>query len=137
MVRRRRLPRSVTSLDEMFSFLAEGFEENGVDERSAFCINLAAEELFTNMVRHNVASSDAIAVETEINGERIVFRLTDFGVENFDPESATMADVSAPMEDRTPGGLGIHLVRSMVDEVSYDYDETAREMRVTVVKRRG
>lgn len=137
MVRRRRVPRSVASLDEMFSFLAEGFEENGVDERSAFCINLAAEELFTNMVRHNVAASDAIAVETEINGDQILLRLTDFGVESFDPGSATTADVSAPMEDRTPGGLGIHLVRSMVDNVAYEYDDTAREMRVTVVKLRG
>jgi anti-sigma regulatory factor (Ser/Thr protein kinase) len=137
MLQSRRLPRAISSLDEMFAFLAECFEGNGVDEKSAFCINLAAEELFTNMVRHNVGSGDSISVETEISPERILFRLTDSDVEPFDPDSAATAKVDAPIEERKPGGLGLHLVRSMVNEVKYEYDDATREMRVTVIKLRG
>jgi anti-sigma regulatory factor (Ser/Thr protein kinase) len=137
MVQSLSLPRAFTSLDEMFAFLDGCYREHGVDDRAAFCVNLAAEELFTNMVRHNVSDSAAISLETEIDGDRILLRLKDFDVEPFDPEAAPTADVDAPMEKRTPGGLGLHLVRSMVDEVAYAYDAKTREIQVTVTKLRG
>jgi anti-sigma regulatory factor (Ser/Thr protein kinase) len=121
----------------MFAFLEGCYEEHGVDDRSAFCVNLAAEELFTNMVRHNVTDSAAITLETEIDSERIRLRLKDFDVAPFDPDAALTADVDAPIEKRTPGGLGLHLVRSMVDEVAYAYNDETREIRVTVTKLRG
>ena len=129
------LPRSIAALEELFSFLEKHIEANEIDKGTAYCLNLAAEELFTNMVRHNVGDGEYISVDLEITDDRIRMLLTDHDVEPFDPTSVPEVDVSRPAQERQPGGLGMHLVRSIVDRVSYEYEN--REMRVSVIKNRG
>lgn len=129
------LPRSISSLEALFEFLREHIEAHALDETTAYSLNLAAEELFTNMVRHNEGAGEFISIDLDISDQRIRLLLVDHDVEPFDPSSVPAVDVSRPAEDRKPGGLGMHLVRSIVDEVSYEYAD--REMRVTVVKIRG
>jgi len=129
------LPRSIEALERLFAFLDGQLEPHAVDERTRFCLNLAAEEVFTNMVRHNeVGDSDRIRLELDVAAERITMRLIDHDVEPWDPEAAPAVDPSLPAEMREPGGLGIHLVKSSVDRLVYEYQ--GREMRVTVVKNR-
>jgi anti-sigma regulatory factor (Ser/Thr protein kinase) len=60
-------------------------------------------------------------------------QLIDTGVDPFDPASLDTVNVDAPLEERVPGGLGIHLVRALVDDLAYAYAD--REMKVTVTKR--
>jgi serine/threonine-protein kinase RsbW len=130
-----RIPRSLAGLDRMFAFLKGHLEAGSVDEGTSFRINLAAEEIFVNMVKHNEGSSEFISAAMEVSDELIRLELTDHDVEPFDPKSVPRADVHLPLEKRTPGGLGIHLVKSVVDRVTYDYQD--REMKVTIFKRRG
>lgn len=52
--------------------------------------------------------------------------------ESVGEEDELARDIDKPIEDRTPGGLGIHLVKSMVDGLSYQYD--ARVMRIIATK---
>jgi len=129
------IPREISSLSELFAFIEGSCTENLVDEKTVFALNLAAEELFTNLVRHNVGGSDVIRVGLEINPERIEMRLVDFNVQKFDPNSVDDVDIDRPAEERQPGGLGIHLVKSIVDQLTYAYK--AGEMTVTVIKNRG
>jgi anti-sigma regulatory factor (Ser/Thr protein kinase) len=42
--------------------------------------------------------------------------------------------VDAGIEERRPGGLGIYLVRKMVDELNYEYESEGRRMRITAMK---
>ena len=51
-----RIPRSLAGLDQMFAFLKGHLEAGSVDEGTSFRINLAAEEIFVNMVKHNEGS---------------------------------------------------------------------------------
>lgn len=129
------LPREVASLEPLFSVLEEGFQSHAIDERTSYCLKLSAEELFTNMVRHNVGGGDRISVLLDITAERIRLELTDHEVEPFDPDSIAPVDVDQPVEQRRPGGLGMHLVRSLVDRVSYQYDEG--KLKVSVIKKLG
>lgn len=129
------LPRSISSLEALFAFLGEQIEAHALDVATAYGLNLAAEELFTNMVRHNEGPGELISVDLEISEERIRLLLIDRDVDPFDPSSVPEVDVTRPAEDRQPGGLGMHLVRSIVDQVSYEYAD--REMRVSVIKNRG
>ena len=71
------LPRSIASLDALFSFLGEHIEANAIDATTAYGLNLAAEELFTNMVRHNVGEGEFISVDLDVSDERIRLLLTD------------------------------------------------------------
>ncbi len=128
----RDFPRSIDALDGLFSFLGDQLP-GAVAEKAAVYLNLAAEEIFTNMVRHNEPGGERITVAVELDGDRIRVRLTDYDVEPFDPTTAPEVDVTRPMAERQPGGLGLHLVKSIVDRLSYEYRD--RTMQVTFIKK--
>ena len=127
--------REIGSLDDIFGFLGEFAKSAGIDEGTALVIDLVVEELFTNMVRHNEGGGDRIAVELERSGDQLRIELVDFNVEDFDPSSVPQPPLTAGIEDRRPGGLGLHLVRSMVDDLHFEYEPQARQMRVWATKR--
>ncbi len=60
--------------------------------------------------------------------------LTDYDVEQFDVTRAPDADIDLPIEQRKPGGLGLHLIRRMVDSMKYEYSQERREGRTTFRK---
>jgi anti-sigma regulatory factor (Ser/Thr protein kinase) len=126
--------REIDALGEVFAFLETFSDGQEVDEKTAFCINLVVEELFTNMVRHNQGGGDQITVSIERQDNRVLLELVDTDVEPFDPETAEIPPVDAGIDERRPGGLGIYLVRSMVDDLNYDYEPEGRRMRITVTK---
>ena len=53
----------------------------------------------------------------------------------FDPTKHDSVDIDQPIGERTPGGLGIHLVKKMMDEVIYEYAD--RSCKITLIKRLG
>ena len=126
--------REIEALGEVFAFLETFVDGQEVDEKTAFCINLVVEELFTNMVRHNEGGGDRITVSIERRDDHLRLELVDSDVEPFDPETLEIPRVDAGIGERRPGGLGIHLVRSMVDDLNYDYEIEGRRMRITVTK---
>ncbi len=129
-----KIARSVSALDELFAFLEKELTLGNVDEKTTFCMNLAAEELFTNLVRHNQGGAEGIVAGLEVSPQQIELTLIDHDVEPFDPESVPDVDIHEPIEKRHAGGLGVHLVRSIVDRLSYSYDN--RELTVSVIKKR-
>ena len=126
--------REISSLEGVFALLADFLGGQRLDERSTFCINLVAEELFTNMVRHNRGGGENIGLRVERQGNRIELELIDTDVDSFDPADVGDARVTAGIGERRPGGLGLHIVRAMVDRLDYDYDDEKREMRISVTK---
>lgn len=128
------LERSQGALEPMFALLDAELTRHEVDDRTAFGIKLAAEELFTNLVRHNVAKGNSISFHVDFTADRLYFELVDHDVEPFDPESIPEYDRELPMAEREPGGVGVYLVRSLVDRLTYEYLD--RELRVSVTKYR-
>ncbi len=126
--------REISALDEVFSFLETFAGGHEIDDKTAFCINLVVEELFTNMVRHNEGGGDRISVSLERQDNRVHLELVDSDVEPFDPGTAEVPRVDAGIEDRRPGGLGIYLVSRMVDDLNYSYEPNGRRMRIRVTK---
>ena len=126
--------REIEAIGEVFAFLETFVDGQEIDEKTSFCINLVVEELFTNMVRHNEGGGDRITLSVERRNDRVHLELVDFDVEPFDPETAEVPPVDAGIEERRPGGLGISLVKKMVDDLNYDYQTESRKMRVTVTK---
>jgi anti-sigma regulatory factor (Ser/Thr protein kinase) len=64
--------------------------------------------------------------------EQLTVRITDFDVEPFDVTRAPIVDTGKPLEERQPGGLGLHLVRQMADTLQYEYAE--RRSTITFTK---
>ena len=85
-------------------------------------LDLAVEEWATNVCRHAYRGEDgSISVTVRREGPRLVVELSDDG-NPFDPTAAAEPDVSLPLTERAPGGLGLLLMRRMVDELSYRRD---------------
>ena len=126
--------REIASLGEIFDFLGEQLSDLPDNERLIIQVNLVVEELFTNLVRHNVGGGDQITINLDRTGNNLQLELIDDDVEHFDPAGVEDPHVEAGIDDRKAGGLGIHLVTTMVDELNYDYEPENRRMRIKVSK---
>ena len=114
-----------TDASEMASickFVEETSRNLGLDDRLARDLLLAVDEACINVVRHAYDGRGGdveVTIELADDGVRAVIR--DWG-EAFDPLSVPEPDVSAPLHERTPGGLGLFLMRNVMDRVQFQFD---------------
>jgi phosphoserine phosphatase len=116
-------PRSFDALDDMLTLVRHHLVEHGVGEGDCYAVCVAVEELFTNMVKYNPDGSGPIRVQIESTHTLLTCSLTDPDSDRFDVTEQPDANVGLPVEERVPGGLGIHIVRRLVDSIDYDYVE--------------
>jgi anti-sigma regulatory factor (Ser/Thr protein kinase) len=128
----REFKKEIASLDAVFAFLGETMNGVAVSAEGVYAINLAVEEFFTNMVKYGKGSLQDIEMSVEQDGGRLLVRLTDRGVAEFDPTLTEEVDTGIPLEQRTPGGLGIHLAKQMLDGIQYSYADGAST--ITIIK---
>lgn len=107
-------------LDEATAFFEEIMEEAEVPMKVISQVNIAVDEIFSNIARYSGASSAILGCETE--GNRIKIRFSDNG-RPYDPTKNTDPDVTLSAEDREIGGLGIFMVKKMMEQVNYEYSD--------------
>jgi serine/threonine-protein kinase RsbW len=93
----------------------------GLAEQVCFRAALALEEAVTNVISHafaGVPPPHLIRVRLDITAQMFAAEIVDNGIA-FDPTTAPLPDLSLPLDQRPAGGLGIHLMRSMMDRVQY------------------
>lgn len=117
------LPKEVSSTDELFSFIEQFVQAEGVDEQSAFQLTVAAEELFTNLVKYSTRSRRPVSIRLEQHRDWLEMQMTDFDAAEFDITTAQLPDLDVPIALRRAGGMGLHLVRSFADELSYRHED--------------
>jgi len=117
----RRFPRAVGSLPVLVAFVREFFAARGIDSDQAFDVDLVLEELFTNMVRHARGGTSEIEVGLDDDGSLLTLRLRDEGVEPWDPAQAPLPGVDRPIQERRPGGLGIHFIRQLTCDLRFEH----------------
>ena len=113
--------RSVDSLAPIVAFTEAFFSAENVPPALLGTVNFAIEELFTNMVKYNADGPDEILLSLKSIDRGVQVSLVDFDTEPFDPTRAKPAKVDGPIEERPVGGLGLHLIKQMVDSLSYEY----------------
>lgn len=121
----RRFPRAVGSLPLLVAFVREFFAERPLDPERAFDVDLVLEELFTNMVRHARGGTSEIEVGLAADNGVLTLRLRDEGVEPWDPAQAPPVDVNRPLDERRPGGLGIHFIRQLTRDLRFEHVDGA------------
>jgi len=115
------LTRELSEIQRIVEARRAFFAERGLPATLAYAVDLATEELFVNMIRHNSVTTEAITLELEAVQDGVVISLTDHNAEPFDPRDVAPVDCTLPLEERRTGGLGLHLVRSLVGAVHYTY----------------
>src|SRR5687767_15044788 len=105
------VPRELAALVRITRLVDAFYESAGAAAETRYPIELALEEIFTNMVRHNAAGRSDIRIDMAARDGGVVATVTDFDAPRFDPlTEGPPPGIQRQLEDRTPGGLGIHLV---------------------------
>ena len=128
---KQKFKRSFDELRNIVAMTEIVFREEGLDRGLRNVVDLATEELFVNMVTYNTESNEDILIQMSKHELGLEVSLTDYDVKRFDPTSAATVDVEAPLDERTPGGLGLYLVMKMVDSIHYEYRN--RQSRITFI----
>lgn len=123
--------RSLDELQNIVSFTDDFFARDGADPSVRYIVDLCIEELFVNMVTYDTETSADILIELNPHEHGVEVSLTDFDVERFDPRDAQPVDIDVPLEQRTPGGLGLYLVLKMVSSIHYEYRN--RNSKITFI----
>lgn len=94
----------------------------GLAQDDVYGLQLAVDEACTNVVRHAYGGlGGQVEVEVAVDGDRIQIVIRDWGAA-FDPEAVPAPDITAPLEQRPLGGLGLFLMREMMDEIHFSFD---------------
>ena len=126
---------SIGELPRLLDVVDRVCRASGADAAMAYDVRLAVDEVCSNLVAHGYRglAPGPIALSVEAMPDRMVIRIADRG-HRFDLRVAPLPDLGAPLEARPTGGLGCHLVRSVVDDIDYRTDPGG-ENRLTLVRR--
>src|SRR4030095_7437372 len=115
-----RIEADVREIERLNRLVRQFGELHDVPSRTLYAVNLALDELVTNAVLYGFddPSGKEVLVKIATAGSELIASVCDGG-RPFNPLDVKPPDLSAPLEDRELGGLGVHLVRSLMDHVSY------------------
>ncbi|HMZ07972.1 MAG TPA: ATP-binding protein [Anaerolineales bacterium] len=128
-------PASFDYLDEIRELVAETARAGGFSEKAIYSLQLAADEAASNIIEHAYEgiSNASIYLTCDINGEEIVITMLDKGTP-FDFSAVKEPNLTSDLSERQIGGLGVYLMRKLMDKVNY---ETTRAGNLlTMTKRR-
>lgn len=113
----------IEEVEKLPLFIDTLCENAGIDATHAFNLNLALEEALVNVIQYAYPKdglTHEITLDAECDENMIVFTLRDSGTP-FDPTQRGDVDTTLSAQERQIGGLGIFLVKQLMDEVSYEY----------------
>ena len=111
-------------LDTVFADVDEFAERADWPAGLVFQVKLILEELAMNVINYgNRGGTEPIEIRLANQGETITLQISDVG-RPFDPlREAPAPDLSLSLEERPIGGLGLYLVKTMVDEMHYQWED--------------
>lgn len=101
--------------------------KNQLDDSLVFRLNLALEELITNIISYGYKGypeDSSIDISLELKEGYLEIKVKDYAIP-FNPLAVPEPSIDQDLEDRRIGGLGIHLVRKMMDDLHYYREEDA------------
>jgi len=112
---------------------AQGFLDGaGVGELASFKVQLALEETIRNLIEHaHGFLTPHVQVRIEVDRGRITLDLEDDG-QPFDPASAPAYDPALPLEARESHGMGVYLLRRLMEEIQYERRGRTNRLRLVI-----
>lgn len=127
----KKFARNIAALEDIYEFAEDVFASGDVRDEVRFPVHLALEELYVNMVEYYPDNDNDILLEVSATDGKVSVTMTDSDVEPFDVTAPRNIDTDLPIDERKPGGLGLHLVQQMVDNLEYEYRDRQSTVRFT------
>jgi sigma-B regulation protein RsbU (phosphoserine phosphatase) len=115
------LTNDIEQVPQLADFVDMVCEEVGMDMAVAIQMNLAMEEAVVNVMSYAYPADTVgdVTIEAVTIADQLQFTITDCGTP-FDPTAKEDVDTTLSAEERPIGGLGIHLVRQLMDSITYE-----------------
>ena len=123
-------------LDEIRDFVGEIARASGFSDKDVYNIQLATDEAASNIIEHayEKIANGILELSCGVRDDQITIILIDHG-ESFDPSEIPLPDLKADLSNRKIGGLGIFLMRKLMDEVHYEAKPNKSNV-LTMIKRK-
>ncbi len=127
------LPADATAMPAVQAAIEAFCEAHAVATRPAYVLGLVVEELVTNVVNHAYRGTGGgpVRIRVEAAGGTISGEVRDDGPP-FDPTTASAPDTSAALDDRPIGGLGVHIVKTLVERLDYAREGDSNVVRFSI-----
>lgn len=132
MHRQLTLPNDINTISQLSEFVDAICEEAAVDMATTMELNLALEEAVVNVMSYAYPEGTVgtVVISAQNDGRQLVFTLSDSG-KPFDPTAKAEVDTTLSAEERPIGGLGIHLIRRIMDRVAYERRDNRNILTLT------
>ena len=122
---------TTTALSDVREFVNQHAASFGFDDKEVSEITLAVDEACTNVIKHAYRGNPDAQFEVRIVGSGIEFEVVvrDWG-DSFDPERVPVPNIKEKVKRHRAGGLGIFLMRKLMDSVEYHGRDTSNEVRL-------
>lgn len=118
---------SKETIPEIAGFVEQTLEELECPMKIQTTMLIVTDEIFSNLVYYSQATEVTVKVGMETGVYAITF--TDNGIP-YNPLEAKTPDITLSAEERSIGGLGMHIVKKMADEVTYQYEDAKNILNV-------
>ena len=110
----------------------------GLSSDLTYRLTLSLDEIVSNVIRHGYSDTNDHVVEVRLSiHDGVVTSVIEDDGHPYDPRESPEPDLSMPVEQRGPGGLGIFLVRQMMDSIDYARRDGKNILTVTASRREG
>ena len=115
------IPAFIDCLSDVMEFVESEMHGVNIDKKKQTNIQIAVGEIFMNIADYAYPSGEGgVTVSISVNPEKISLKFSDCG-EPYNPFAKEDPDTSLSVENREPGGLGIFIVKQLMDEIEYEH----------------
>jgi anti-sigma regulatory factor (Ser/Thr protein kinase) len=125
------LQNDLSELDRLPDHLERFSQETALSSLVISRLNLLLEELATNAMKYGFQGSETDRMDIEISqrNDAVYFRFRDNG-RPYNPLEVPAPDLDLSLEESVPGGLGLHLVQTLADDIGYRFDDGWNEVNI-------
>jgi len=118
-----RVKADLANLGVVAEFISTCCKNCQVDEENTYRIQLAVDEAITNVIQHAYGDEEGdVLIRCWEDRHSFCVQLHDWG-RSFSPDDVSNPDIAGPLEEREVGGLGIHMMQKLMDEVRFEFGD--------------
>ncbi len=127
------VPARLEALASISNFVVDAARGAGLDEHAVWEVQLAVDEAVTNAIVHGYHEHElrgTLSISIAQEDGKFVVSLRDQGAP-FDPSRVPEPDLVSPLEQRKTGGLGLFLMRKLMDDITFEREANVNVLRMT------
>jgi len=123
---------NLSEIERLSKAVAEFGKKNNLSSEVIYDVRLTVEEIVSNIINYGFVDHDEhqISIEMNLQGETLTIKIKDDG-KPFNPLEVKNANLEKPFDEREIGGMGIYIVRKLMDKILYKREEGNNVLQLT------